>query len=175
MDEGSSTCVMSISCWKALGPPTLATYNMTLQDFDIHNFVPKGVLPKFSIELGGKIVYVDVKFFDASLDYNLILGHSWFYAMTIIISSIFRLLFFPHEGKIVTIDQLDYCMSSAQISTMGTSIPLVGDHPSQYWSVGMGFFKISTLGSFLSTPFAQHPYSYHFSVPYDLLWHLWTP
>lgn len=113
VDEGSSTCFMSASCWKAIGSPMPATSSATLQDFDGHNFVPKGVLLNFSIELGRKIVHVDVEVVDSTLDYNLLLGHSWFYAMTVVISSIFRLLFFPYEGKIITIDQLDFYVPSA--------------------------------------------------------------
>jgi hypothetical protein len=43
------------------------------------------------------------------LDYNLLLGCSWFYAMIFVNSLVFRILQFPHDGKIVTIDQLYYC------------------------------------------------------------------
>lgn len=145
VDEITSTCVMSVSCWKALGSLALAMSNMNLQDFDRHNFVPKGVLPKFPIELGGKIVYVYVEVVDTSLDYNLLLGYSWFYAMTTIVLYGFHLLCFPREGKIVTIDQLDYCMSSAQISTNRNYVLLMRDQPSQFQSVVVGLFKSSTL------------------------------
>ena len=48
---------------------------------------------------------------DAPLDYNLLLGRSWSYTMTAIFSSVFRLMKFPHNGKIVTIDQLTYFSS----------------------------------------------------------------
>lgn len=76
VDEGSSTCLMFVSCWKALGSLVLATSNTTLHDFGKDNFVPKGVFPNFSIELGGKIVHVDVEVVDTTLDYNLLLGRS---------------------------------------------------------------------------------------------------
>jgi len=33
----------------------LTMSNTTIQAFDGHNFVPKGVLPKFAIDLGGKL------------------------------------------------------------------------------------------------------------------------
>ena len=58
---------------------------------------------------------------DAPLDYNLLLGRSWFYAMTAVVSSVFRLIKFPHNGKIVTIDQLTYFSSypaSSEVSRM---------------------------------------------------------
>ena len=64
MDEGSSTLIMPTSCWKALKSPTLAKSNTTLKAFDSHNFGPKVVFPRFSIELGEN-VYVDVGFVDA--------------------------------------------------------------------------------------------------------------
>ena len=54
----------------------LTTSNTSLQAFNGHNFVPKGVIPNFSIELRGENVYVDVEVLDAPLDYNLLLGCS---------------------------------------------------------------------------------------------------
>jgi hypothetical protein len=50
-------------------------------------------------------VEVDVEVVNAPLDYNLLLGCNWTYAMKTVVSSIFLTLYFPHEGKIVTIDQ----------------------------------------------------------------------
>ena len=34
LDEGASTSVLSLSCWKALGSPELVTSSMTLKAFD---------------------------------------------------------------------------------------------------------------------------------------------
>ena len=48
---------------------------------------------------------------DAPLDYNLLLGRSWSYAMTIVVSSVFRLIMFPHQGNIVKFNQLSYYSS----------------------------------------------------------------
>ena len=42
------------------------------------------------------------------LDFNLLLGHDYFYAMKAVVSTLFRLMHFPHDGKIVTIDQLSF-------------------------------------------------------------------
>jgi hypothetical protein len=52
------------------------------------------------------MVEVDVEVVDVSLDYNLLLRCNWTYAMTAIISSIFRTLCFPHDSNIMMIDQL---------------------------------------------------------------------
>ena len=34
LDEGSSTSILSLSCWKAIGSPELVTSPTTLKDFD---------------------------------------------------------------------------------------------------------------------------------------------
>jgi hypothetical protein len=104
IDEGVSMCVMSLTCWKSIGSPTLSQSLTMLIVFDGRSFHPHSILPTFPIQLGGKIVEVDVKVVDAPLDYNLLLGHIWTYTMTAVVSSIFCNLCFPHKGKIVTID-----------------------------------------------------------------------
>ena len=39
------------------------------------------------------------------LDLNLLLGCDYVYAMKAVASTLFRVMHFPHDGKIVTIDQ----------------------------------------------------------------------
>ena len=51
---------------------------------------------------------VEVEVIDAPLDYNLLLGRNWNYAMSAIASVVFHVVVFPHEGKLITIDQLDF-------------------------------------------------------------------
>jgi hypothetical protein len=70
------------------------------------------------------MVEVEVEVVDAPLNYNLLLAHNWTYAMVVVISSIFYMPCFPHQGVIVTIDQLSFVYSSPNIS-VGLSIPLV--------------------------------------------------
>jgi hypothetical protein len=86
VDEGASTCIMSISCWKALGSPKLDTSATLLKAFDGHMFHPHGIITTLPIELGGKIVSVVVEVIDAPLEYNLLLRCTWFYEMTTIVS-----------------------------------------------------------------------------------------
>jgi hypothetical protein len=50
------------------------------------------------MQLGGKTMCVDVEVVDAPLDYNLLLGHSWTYAMQVVVATVFQVLLFPHEG-----------------------------------------------------------------------------
>jgi len=74
IDEGTSTCIMSISCWKAIGSPTLSQSPNTLEAFDGRDFHPYGILPCLPITLEGKMVEVEVEVVDANLTYNLLLG-----------------------------------------------------------------------------------------------------
>ena len=108
VDEGASTCVMSLSCWKALGSLELVPSNTLVITFDGRSFHPHGILPAFEIKLVGKAVSVEVQVIDAPLDYNFLLGRSWTYAMSDIASVIFQVVVFPHEGNLVTVDQLSF-------------------------------------------------------------------
>lgn len=80
---------MSLPCWKYIVSPKLAQSPTTLKEFDGRYFTPYGILCNIPIELGGKTVNVEVEVLDAPLDYNMLLGWSWFYTMTIVASSMF--------------------------------------------------------------------------------------
>ena len=81
VDDGASTCVMSLSCWKALGSPELVPSNTLLTDFDERSFCPHSILPAFEIKLVGKVVSIEVEVIDSPLDYNFLMGISWTYAI----------------------------------------------------------------------------------------------
>jgi hypothetical protein len=151
-DEGASTYVMYFSCWRSIGSPKLNWSPTTLKEFDGCGFQPQELLQYFVVTLKGKIVSVNIEVVDAPLDYNLLLGHSWFYVTTIITSSVFHLLQFPHQGKIVTVDQLDYCTPYLYDYAMNNDsflCPSIG-----YESVGVGLLKDSSLmGIFPLPPF----------------------
>jgi hypothetical protein len=72
VDEGASTCVMSLACWKAIGQPVLSPSPTLLTYFDGHSFRPHGIIPSFLVQLGGKTMCVEVEVVDASLDYNIL-------------------------------------------------------------------------------------------------------
>jgi hypothetical protein len=71
-------------------------------------FHPHGITTTLSIELGGKIVSIVVEVIKIPLEYNMLLSITWFYEMNAYVSSIFRVLCFPHQGKIVIIDQIEF-------------------------------------------------------------------
>ena len=124
LDEGASTLVLSLSCWKAVGSPELVTSPTTLKAFDGQGFQPHGLIPSLSVELGGKVVSIQVEVVDAPLDYNLLLGRNWFYAMTTVASMVFSIVQILHLGRIVTIDQLNFCTSDVTTST-ANNIPML--------------------------------------------------
>ena len=89
LDEGASTSVLSLSCWKALGSPKIVTSPTTLKAFDGQGFHPHGLISALVVGLGGKIISIQVEVVDAPLDYNLLLGRNWFYAMTALTLTVF--------------------------------------------------------------------------------------
>jgi hypothetical protein len=70
------------------------------------------------------MVEVEVEVVDPPLDYNLLLGHNWTYFMVAVVSFIFRVLCFLHQGEIVMIDQLSFAYSIPNAS-IGPLIPLI--------------------------------------------------
>ena len=74
VDEGSSTSIISSSTWKALGSPKLlATKNQFLA-YDKRLGESMGVLPQFTITLGGKTILIYLMVVDLSLDFNIYMG-----------------------------------------------------------------------------------------------------
>ena len=67
-------------------------------------FVPKGYLTDFPIIFASKIVMVDIEVVNKELDYNLLLGRSWTYTMTAVVSTVFIIIQFPLDEKVITVD-----------------------------------------------------------------------
>ena len=108
MDEGESMCIMSTLVWQKLGSPIPQPSSAILRAYDGHPTKSQGILPHVPITLVGKTVLIDIEVVNAQLDYNLLLGRSYMYTMRAVASTIFRLMMFPHKGKIVMVDQLTY-------------------------------------------------------------------
>jgi hypothetical protein len=145
VDEGASTCVISLVCWKAIDQPILSPSPTLLTSFDGHSFRQHGIIPSFPVQLGGKTVCVEVEVVNVSLDYNLLLGRSWTYAMQAVVMIVFWVLLFPHEGWIVTIDQLSF---SPPDPSLEVSTVLMIDNPQPgIVNVGVGLCP-SLMGTF---------------------------
>jgi hypothetical protein len=108
LDEGASASILSSLTWKALGSPELVSASHELLDFDRHPSEYLGILHHFPISLGGRNVLVDVIVVQGPLDFNMLLGCGYVYAMNVVVSTLFWVMNFPHNGSIVTIDQLTY-------------------------------------------------------------------
>jgi hypothetical protein len=104
VDEGASVSILSSSVWNVLGYPGLVSASHEMLDFDRCPSEYLGVLPQLPISLGGNNVLVDVIVVQGSLDLNMLLGCDYVYAMNDVVSMLFQVMHFPHNGSIVTID-----------------------------------------------------------------------
>jgi hypothetical protein len=88
---------------------------------------------------------VEVEVVDAPLNYNLLLGRSWTHAMQAVVATIFRVLLFPHERRIVTIDQLSF--SKLDPSLGASTVPMIDNPQPGVVNVGVGLCP-SLMGTF---------------------------
>jgi hypothetical protein len=128
IDEGSSVSILSSIAWQTLGCPSLVSVTQNLLAFNRRTSQPLGTLPQFPITLGGKTVFLDVMVVQDPLDFSLLLGRDYVYAMKAIVSTLFRVISFPHDGRVVTVDQLSFIdpawIASLDGSCMQTVSPL---------------------------------------------------
>lgn len=108
LDDGASVSLMPATSWQALGSPPLVPIALNLTAFDGGTSQPLGILPNFPITLRGKIIYIDILVTQGALEFSLLLGRDYVYAMGALVSSLFRVVCFPQDGRIVTIDQLSF-------------------------------------------------------------------
>jgi hypothetical protein len=108
IDEGSSVSILSSFAWQALGYPPLAPVTQNLLYFNRRTNQPLGTLPQFPVTLGGKTIFIDFMVIQDPLDFSLLLGRDYVYAMKSIVSTLFRVISFPHDGRVVTVDQLSF-------------------------------------------------------------------
>jgi hypothetical protein len=90
-------------------------------------------------------VCIEVEVVDAPINYNLLLGHSWTYAMQAVVATVFRVLLFPHEGRIVTIDQLSFSRPDPALGA--STVPMVDKPQASFVNVGVGLCP-SLMGTF---------------------------
>jgi hypothetical protein len=129
IDEGSFVSILSSIAWQALGCPTLAPVTQNLLAFNRGTSQPLGTLPWFPVTLGGKTVFIDVMVVQDPLDFSLLLGRDYVYAMKAIVSTLFCVISFPHDGRVVTIDQLSFIDPAWIASLNGSCMQTVSPPP----------------------------------------------
>jgi hypothetical protein len=154
IDEGESTCIMFKVVWKKLGSPKLVLSTITLRDYDGRPSCPKGIFQNVPVELGGKTILIDIEVIETPLDYNILFEHSYMYSMKVVASSVFRMMMFPHNRKIVTIDQLTHYEPNRS-SNIDNILPLVCAILDDFLviDISLGIFKDpSLLGTYHGSP-----------------------
>jgi hypothetical protein len=154
IDEGASTCIMSKTVWQNLGSPELLPSSITLRSYDGRPSSPEGMFQNVPIELVGKTILIDIEFIDAPLDYNILFGCTYMYAMKGVASSVFRKIMFPHNGKIVTVDQVTHYEPNPS-TNLDNILSLIHSNKDVYplIEMGPGIFKDpSLLGTYHGAP-----------------------
>jgi hypothetical protein len=121
IDEGASDSILSSIAWQDFSYPQLVLVTQNLLAFNRRTSHPLGILPKFSITLGLKIVFVDVMVVQDPLDLDLLVERDYVYAMKDIVSTFFHVIYFPHDGRIMAIDKLS-CIDPNLITNPMTSL-----------------------------------------------------
>jgi len=133
IDEGASVSILSSTTWQELGFPPLVPATHNLLGFNRGTSQPLQILPQFPINFGQKTIYLNVMVVLGPLDYNLLLGCDYVYDMGAIVSTLFQVICFPHEGKFVTVSQLSFPgpnMAPSQTSSLnGPFVPMVSSPP----------------------------------------------
>jgi hypothetical protein len=129
IDEGSSVSIFSSITWQSLGCPPLAPVTQNLLAFNRRTNQPLGTLPQFPVTLGGKTVFIDVMVVQDPLDLTLLLGRDYVYAMKAIVSTLFRVISFLHDGRVVTVDQLSFIDPAWIASLNGSYMQMVSPPP----------------------------------------------
>jgi hypothetical protein len=112
------------------------------------------------ITLEGKTVQVEVEVFDAPLDYNLLLGCSWIDSMRAVVLTLFHVVCFPHQGKVVTVNQLAFFNSDTRTG----NVPFIAKTPPGYENIGVGILKNSLLMVTFPIPQPYVPHSFFSSI-----------
>ena len=108
IDEGACVSILSSTACQALGFLPLVPVTQNLLAFNRGTNQPLGILPQLPITLGGKIVYLNVMVVPGPLEYNLLLWRNYVYDMAAIVTTLFRVMHFPHEGRIVAVDRISF-------------------------------------------------------------------
>jgi hypothetical protein len=119
----------------------------------------KGSSKMSPLNLGARLFSLISKLSMLRLDYNILFGRSYMYAMKAVASSVFRTMMFPHNGNIVTIDQVSHYEPNPY-ANLDNILPLIHTNQDIYplIEMGLGIFKDpSLLGTYHGAPPLLHP------------------
>jgi hypothetical protein len=106
------------------------------------------------VELEGKTILIEIEVINTPLDYNILFGCSYMYAIKAVASSVFRTIMFPHNGNIMTIDQVSHYEPNPS-ANLDNILPLIHINWDTYPLVEMGpgiFKDPSLLGTYHGAP-----------------------
>ena len=83
----------------------------------------------------GETICIDVMVVQGPLYFNQLLGRDYVYAMKFVVYTLFRVMYFPHHGNIVTIDHIffvtpDHRITPSNQTTLNVPHVLVVPSPS---------------------------------------------
>ena len=79
-----------------MGSPRLVLTSSQLLDFDRRTSTTLGILAQTPITLGGKTILVDFLVIEYPLDFNMLLGCDYVYAIQAVVSTLFFVIYFNH-------------------------------------------------------------------------------
>jgi hypothetical protein len=150
---------MSKYVWQKLGSPELIPFAITLRAYDGRPSSLEGIFQNVPIEIRGKTILIDIEVINTPLDYNILFGRSYMYAMKAVASFMFQTMMFPHNRKIITIDQVSHYEPNPS-ANIDNILPLIHTSHDAYPLIEMGpkiFKDPSLLGTYHGAPPLLHP------------------
>jgi hypothetical protein len=121
IDERASVSILFSIAWQDFGYPQFVLVTHNLLSFNRRTSYPLEFLPQFPITLGGKNFFIDVMVVQDPLEFDSLLGQYYVYSMKAIVSTFFRVISSPHDGRILAIDKLS-CIGPELITNPMTSL-----------------------------------------------------
>ena len=83
-----------------MGSPNLVSTANQLLAFDRRTCIALGILSQTPVTLGGKTILVDFMVIEDPLDFDMLLGCDYVYAMQVVVSTFFRVIDFNNAKKL---------------------------------------------------------------------------
>ena len=125
VDERASISILYARSWRGMGSPSLVSTASQLLAFDRRTCIYLGILSQTPVTFGGKTIIVEFMVIEDPLDFNMLLGRDYVYAMQAVVSTLFRVMYFNHGEEIVTIDQGEPCIEFCNfVNLISTSLEM---------------------------------------------------